>query len=168
MSRAYLGIGSNVDRKRNIASCLNDLRRRFGQLMVSPVYQCPAVGFEGEDFFNLVVGVETDMDPVALNEALHEIERDHGRTRQGPRFSDRTLDIDLLLYDDKVMEESGVHIPRPEILEHAFVLKPLADIAPDVIHPVAQRTIAKLWEAFDASGDELKPVQGLAPTANEF
>lgn len=164
MSHAYLGIGSNTDRERNIASCLMALRKRFGRLVVSPVYQCPAVGFQGEDFYNLVVGVETDMDPVALNRELHAIEDAHGRDRSGPRFSDRTLDIDLLLYDGLVLEDAGVHVPRPEILNYAFVLKPLADIAPDLVHPVEKRSLSALWEAFTGPRDEIRPVEMLGPS----
>lgn len=163
MSRAYLGIGSNTHRERNIASCLNELRRRFGELTVSPIYRSRAVGFEGEDFYNLVVGLDTDMDPVALNETLHAIEDAHGRDRTGPRFSDRTLDIDLLLHDDRVLEQSGVHIPRPEILKYAFVLKPLADIAPDVVHPEEKRSIGKLWDEFTGPKGEIQPVEMLGP-----
>lgn len=163
MSRAYLGVGSNVDRKRNIASCLNALRRRFGELSVSPIYRCPAVGFEGDDFFNLVVGVETGLEPEALVTELHAIETEHGRTRQGPKFSDRTLDIDLLLYDDRVQEAADFTLPRPEILEQAFVLRPLADIAPDLIHPGEGRTIAELWDAFQGATEDLRPVDVVNP-----
>lgn len=163
MSRAYLGVGSNVDRKRNIASCLNALRRRFGELAVSPIYRCPAVGFEGDDFFNLVVGVETELEPEALVTELHAIETEHGRTRQGPKFSDRTLDIDLLLYDDRVQEAADFTLPRPEILEQAFVLRPLADIAPDVIHPGEGRTIAELWDDFQGATEDLQPVDVVNP-----
>lgn len=165
MARAYLGIGSNVDRERNIASCLNALRRRFGALEVSPVYRCEAVGFDGDDFFNLAVGVDTDLEPEALVTELHAIESEHGRTRQGPRFSDRTLDIDLLLYDDRVLGGEGLDVPRGEILEHAFVLKPLADIAADVVHPVEKKTIAELWDGFRKPTGDLQTVEGLVPPA---
>lgn len=158
MSRAYLGIGSNVDRKRNIASCLNALRRRFGALIVSPIYRCPAVGFDGDDFYNLAVGVDTELEPDALVTELHAIEAEHGRTRQGPKFSDRTLDIDLLLYDDRVLETGDLTLPRPEILERDFVLRPLVDIAPEVWHPLKERTIEALWREFDGPTGGLEPV----------
>lgn len=163
MSRAFLGIGSNVDRKRNIASCLNALRRRFGELTVSPIYRCPAVGFDGDDFFNLVVGVDTELEPGALVTELHAIEAEHGRTRQGPKFSDRTLDIDLLLYDDRVQESPDFTLPRAEILKRAFVLRPLADIAPDLVHPVEGRTIGELWEAYRGDTADLRPIDVVNP-----
>lgn len=166
MPRAYLGIGSNVDRERNIASCLNALRRRFGSLTVSPVYRCEAVGFDGDDFFNLAVGIDTELEPEALVTELHAIESEHGRTRQGPRFSDRTLDIDLLLYGDRVLDRPGMAVPRGEILEHAFVLRPLADIAPEVVHPVEKRSIGELWKAFPKKSGDIEPVEGLAPPAD--
>lgn len=158
MTRAYLGIGSNTDRERNIASCLNELRRRFGELDISPIYSSQAVGFEGADFYNLAVGIDTGLDPQSLNRELHEIEAEHGRTREGPRFSDRTLDIDLLLHGDCTMETAALTLPRPEILEYAFVIKPLADIAPDVVHPTEKRTIGELWRNFSGSGGKLVPV----------
>lgn len=163
MSRAYLGIGSNVDRERNIASCLNALRRRFGELTVSPIYRCPAVGFDGDDFFNLAVGVDTTLEPEALVTELHAIEAQHGRTRQGPKFSDRTLDIDLLLYEERVFEADDLTLPRPEILEQAFVLRPLADIAPEVRHPVENRTIADLWASFPGATGDIRPVDVVKP-----
>lgn len=163
MSRAFLGVGSNVDRERNIASCLNALRRRFGELTVSPIYRCAAVGFDGDDFFNLAVGVDTTLEPEALVTELHAIETEHGRTRQGPKFSDRTLDIDLLLYDDRVQEAPDFTLPRPEILERAFVLRPLADIAPDLVHPVEGRTIGELWDAFQGDTGDIQPVDVVNP-----
>ncbi len=163
MSRAYLGIGSNVDRERNIASCLNALRRRFGELTVSPIYRCAAVGFAGDDFFNLVVSVDTSLEPEALVTELHAIETEHGRTRQGPKFSDRTLDIDLLLFDDRVQETTDFTLPRPEILERAFVLRPLADIAPELVHPVEGRTIGELWKGFQGDTGDLQPVDVVNP-----
>lgn len=163
MSRAYLGVGSNVDRERNIASCLNALRRRFGELTVSPIYRCPAVGFDGDDFYNLAVGVDTDLEPEALVTELHAIEAEHGRTRQGPKFSDRTLDIDLLLFDDRVQEAADFTLPRPEILERAFVLRPLADIAPELVHPVERRTMEALWNDFPGAAEDIRPVDVVNP-----
>lgn len=159
MARVYLGLGSNIDRERNIASALLELREIFAELTVSTVYQCPAVGFDGEDFYNLAVGFDTDLDVHEVSRELHAIEDRHGRERNRSHYSDRTLDIDLLLYDDLVVKEKGLALPRREIERYAFVLRPLAEIAPDFRHPVTDITIAELWSAFPKRGDELVPVE---------
>ena len=152
MSRAYLSLGSNLDPERNIASALEALRARFGTLIVSPTYRTAAVGFEGPDFLNLAVGLDTDLAPQALDDWLHALEDRHGRDRSGARFSSRTLDVDLLLYDDLVLRgERNLELPRPELARDAFVLQPMADIAPDVVHPTLGRSLGALWRAF---GDE--------------
>ena len=158
MARVYLGLGSNIDRERNVRSALVELREVFGELTISTIYQCPAVGFDGEDFYNLAAGLDTDLDVHAVIRQLHIIEDRHGRKRDRSHFSDRTLDIDLLLYDDLVIQQQGFTLPRPEIERYAFVLKPLSEIAPDARHPVAGATIAELWDAFPNRGDELLSV----------
>lgn len=145
MHKAYLSLGSNRDAEANLRSGLAALQARFGAVLHSPVYRTAAVGFEGDDFLNSAAMIETDLEPQALNDWLHALEDAHGRDRSGPRFGDRTLDIDIVLFDDRVCEGAGnLRIPRPE-LKHAFVLKPLADIAPDVRVPGDGRTLAELW-----------------------
>jgi 2-amino-4-hydroxy-6-hydroxymethyldihydropteridine diphosphokinase len=154
MSRAYLSLGSNLEPEKHLRAALAELRARFGEIVVSPVYRCKAVGFDGPDFLNLAVAIDTDLDPVALNEWLHALEDRHGRRRDVPRFSSRTLDIDIVLYGDRVMQGEGhLQLPRPE-LKHAFVLKPLADIAPDMLHPVLGKTLAQLWAEHPAAAGE--------------
>jgi 2-amino-4-hydroxy-6-hydroxymethyldihydropteridine diphosphokinase len=148
MARAYLSLGSNLDPQRYLPAALAALRARFGTLAVSPAYRSRSVGFEGADFINLAVGLDTDLPPQALNDWLHALEDRHGRRRDVPRFSDRTLDIDIVLYDDLVTHGEGhLQLPRKE-LQHAFVLKPMADIAPQLRHPQDGRTMAQLWAAF--------------------
>ncbi len=115
---------------------------------MSPVYRAPAVGFAGSDFINLVARIETDMGPLDLKYFLHTLEDRHGRARNVPKFSDRTLDIDILLYDDLYLLSPELEIPRDEILTAAHVLKPLADLAPDLLHPVTRRSILEHWQAF--------------------
>ena len=145
MNRAYLSLGSNLEPEKHLRAALAELRARFGDIVVSPVYRCRAVGFKGPDFLNLAVVIDTNLSPQALNDWLHALEDRHSRRRDVPRFSSRTLDIDIVLYDDVVMTGEGhLELPRPE-LKHAFVLKPLADIAPAAMHPVLHKTLAQLW-----------------------
>jgi 2-amino-4-hydroxy-6-hydroxymethyldihydropteridine diphosphokinase len=128
-------------------------------LVVSTVYQTRSVGFEGEDFYNLVAGFDTAEDVHAVAAALHEIEAAHGRSRSGGKFASRTLDIDLLLYDDLVLNENGLQLPRGEITRYAFVLGPLAEIAGGRRHPVLGKSFAELWAAFATDKSDLRPVQ---------
>ena len=144
-SRAYLSLGSNLDPGANLRSALEALREHFGDVVVSPVYRTRAVGFEGRDFLNAAAIVQCATDPYALNAWLHALEDAHGRDRTGPRWGDRTLDIDIVLYDDLVLQGPGnLRLPRDE-LKHAFVLLPLVDIAPEAVEPRSGRTLAALW-----------------------
>ena len=153
MGTAWLSLGSNQDAETNLTSAAMALRARFGEVRFSPVYRTPAVGFEGPDFLNAAAVVESDLDPVALNDWLHALEDRQGRRRDVPRFSSRTLDIDIVFYDDRVMKGPGnLELPRPE-LQHAFVLKPLTDLAPDLRVPTTGQSLAELWAA--QSGDGL-------------
>jgi 2-amino-4-hydroxy-6-hydroxymethyldihydropteridine diphosphokinase len=128
--------------------------------VLSPVYRTRAVGFDGGDFLNAAAIIDTTLDPFALNEWLHALEDAHGRDRRGPRFGDRTLDIDIVLFDDLVLEGEGhLQIPRAE-LKHAFVLKPLADIAPEMVVPGSGRTLGELW-AVHADHDQPMEVVAL-------
>ncbi len=157
MSTAYLGIGSNMDARSNIRAAVSILSDSFESVEFSPIYQAEAVGFDGGDFINLVARVETEMAPLELKRWLHELEDRHGRARDVPKFSDRTLDIDILLYGDLCLLSPELEIPRFEILEAAYVLRPLADLAPDVVHPVARKTMARLWSEFSYGGAQLTP-----------
>jgi 2-amino-4-hydroxy-6-hydroxymethyldihydropteridine diphosphokinase len=158
MSIAYLGLGSNVSAEVNIASGIAALGEAFAAVDLSPLYRAPAVGFDGSDFINLVARVETDMSPLELKRFLHALEDRHGRIRDVPKFSDRTLDIDILLYDDLYLISPELEIPRQEILTAAHVLKPLADLAPSLFHPTARRTIAELWKEFPRQDVALTPI----------
>ncbi|HWQ95096.1 MAG TPA: 2-amino-4-hydroxy-6-hydroxymethyldihydropteridine diphosphokinase [Gammaproteobacteria bacterium] len=151
MTHVYVSVGSNIERDHNIRSGLEALRERFGGLALSSVYESEAYGFEGDNFYNLVVGFATDEDVHGVARALQDIEDRHGRVRSGPRYSSRTLDLDLLVYDDLQLHEPGLVLPRPDILKRAFVLGPLAEIAGALKHPVAGKTYAELWSAFDKS-----------------
>ncbi|WP_456444330.1 2-amino-4-hydroxy-6-hydroxymethyldihydropteridine diphosphokinase [Thiolapillus sp.] len=146
MTRAWISVGSNVDRERNIRLAIDSLQQAFGELVLSPVYRTRAEGFEGDDFLNLVVGVETELSLEVLRQRLRDIEDKQGRIRGDNKFASRTLDLDLLTWGDLVDEEQG--IPRDEILKYAFVLKPLADVAPEEFYPGSDQTYAQLWAAF--------------------
>ena len=154
MPHVWVSIGSNVDRERNIRAALCDLGASFGELVVSPVYETQAVGFEGDAFFNLVVGFDTPLAPRDLHAKLREIEARHGRERGGAKFSSRTLDLDLLTYGDVVTDDAGKALPRDEILRYAFVLAPLADVAGAELHPVLGETYRDLWQRFAMTNRE--------------
>ncbi|GLQ91906.1 2-amino-4-hydroxy-6-hydroxymethyldihydropteridine diphosphokinase [Dyella acidisoli] len=155
MARVYLSLGSNQEPHRYLRAALNELRAHFGDIDVSPAYRSAAVGFDGADFINLAVGLDTELSPNELNDWLHALEDRHGRRRDVPRYADRTLDVDIVLYDDLVTQGPGhLDIPRKE-LKHAFVLKPIADIAPEMRHPVNGRTMAELWAAFPVESEPL-------------
>lgn len=145
MTVVYLSIGSNVEPVRHVRDAVAELRADFGRLRLSPVYRNPAVGFQGDDFLNLVVGLETDLPPRDLSERLRAMEEAHGRRRGGPKFSSRTLDIDILTYGNDVLRDGRLVIPRDEILRYAFVLRPLADIAGSERHPETGQRYDALW-----------------------
>lgn len=159
MATIYLGLGSNVDPQRHLAFGIDELRRRFGELVISPTYQGAAVGFDGDDFLNLVVSAESDASPEAIRDELEDIHRMAGRQRNEERFSSRTLDIDLLLAGDLVMAGPPIRLPRTDVLEYAFVLRPLADIAPDVRHPETGQTFLEHWQGFDRDSQPLTVVE---------
>jgi 2-amino-4-hydroxy-6-hydroxymethyldihydropteridine diphosphokinase len=159
MARVYLSLGSNIEPEKNLRAALDELRAQFGPILVSPAYRFAAVGFEGPEFLNLAVGIDTDLDANALNDWLHALEERHGRRRGVPRYSSRTLDIDIVLCGDRVIKGRGnLEVPRAELLQ-TFVLQPLADIAPDAIHPTLDKSIAELWASGAASGARGTPLE---------
>ena len=158
MAQVFVSIGSNTERQRYIANGLDALAARFESLELSSVYESDPVGFEGERFYNLVASFATDLEVGALSKVLKGIEDDNGRCRQDPKFSGRTLDIDILTYDALIGEIEGVTLPRGEITENAFVLQPLAELAPKERHPVLAETYQQLWLDYDKAKQPLERV----------
>ena len=158
MTAIYLSLGSNVERHKNIAAALDALAIWLGEFRISSVYESKSVGFDGSNFFNLVVGADTDLSIAELSETLKRIEDENGRKRSGPKFSPRTLDIDILTYGNFVGVEGGVELPRAEITKNAFVLLPLAEIAPQVLHPQLEKSYSDLWADYDQASQSLWPI----------
>ena len=145
--RSYLSLGSNIEPEANLRKAVAALRERFGEVVVSPAYRTRAVGFEGPDFLNAIAVIDSDIHPFALNDWLHALEMQQGRDRRDASYSNRTLDVDIIYFGDLVLEgPDDFQLPRPE-LHHAFVLKPLADVAPVFVDPVRNVTLAQLWAA---------------------
>lgn len=159
MAVVYVSIGSNIDRQNNIKGCLQALAQEFGALTLSPIYESEAVGFNGDNFYNLVAKFETQLSVGDLNQALKQIEDNYGRDRSGPKFGGRTLDIDILTYDDLVGTIDGVELPRDEITKNAFVLLPMVDLAADELHPELGVSYARLWFFYDKEKQKLWQVE---------
>lgn len=154
----FVGIGGNIEPARHVRLGLTALAERFGALRTSTIYRSRAVGFDGDDFYNLVAAFATDLTVHELDRALDAIETACGRDRAAPRFAPRTLDLDLLLYDDAVVDEPSLTLPREEILKYAFVLKPLAELAGERRHPVTGLTFAEHWRRFESNEPPLVAV----------
>ena len=158
MARIYISLGSNINREANTRSGVAALHEAFGELMLSSVYESESVGFVGDAFLNMVIACDAEGDVFETNRVLRDIEDAHGRDRSSPKFSSRSLDLDLLLYDELVLDENGLVLPRGEILKNAFVLWPLAEIAPALKHPLTQTSYAEHWRVFDRSKEKLQPI----------
>jgi len=155
MIPVFIGIGSNVSREENIRSGVKSLRFLYGEMIVSPVYESKAYGFEGDNFYNLVISIHTDSSLQMLLESMHEIENNHGRVRNLPTLFSRTLDLDLLIYGDLVCHTDDLDIPRADIVNYSFILGPLADIAGEFKHPESGELISDIWRAFEKDDQEI-------------
>ncbi len=158
MAWVYVSIGSNINRYLHVSSSLDALSERFGELVISPVYESESVGFDGSNFLNLVAGFQCQDSVAQLSVSLRKIEYDNDRRRDGPKFGPRTLDIDILTYDDKVGDINGISLPRDEITKNAFVLLPLVNIAAENRHPALNKTYRELWQQYDQTSQKLWPV----------
>lgn len=149
MPTGYISIGSNIDKEIHISSSLNALKNHFGRIVISSLYETEAVGFEGDDFHNLIVEFESTLEAKKVAKTLKQIELEHGRTRDSRKYAARTLDLDLILYGNLIISDGRLQIPRDEIESYAFVLEPLAEIAPNLLHPISHKSYTQLWNEFD-------------------
>ena len=156
MATIYLGLGSNKLPQKNLRLGIEELRRRYGELQISAVYKNAAVGFDGDDFLNVVVQLRSNDAPLAICREIELIHNLAGRERTTSKWEARPLDIDLLLYNDLIMDERPVIVPRNDILEFSYVLRPLAELAPDLVHPVTGKTMLSHWQKHDAASHPLE------------
>lgn len=147
MALIYISIGSNTNRAYHIRQAVQQLQHHFGALQLSSVYESEAIGFDGDAFYNLVAGANTTLAITECIGLFKQIEDNYGRDRSAERFSGRTLDLDLLSYDDIVCQQP-VELPRPEITRNAFVLWPLAEVAPQQLHPLTGLSYQQLWQQY--------------------
>jgi 2-amino-4-hydroxy-6-hydroxymethyldihydropteridine diphosphokinase len=159
MPAVFVGVGSNIEPERNLRRALGELQRLFPGLRCSPAYRNPPFGFEGADFINLVVTFETDESLEAVVGKLRATEELCGRPRHAPKWSPRAMDLDILLYGDRVLETAELRLPRADLVRKAYMLCPAADLAPNLRHPTLGQTLAELWRAFDKSGLRMQPVE---------
>jgi len=150
--RVFVGAGSNVEPEKNLAHACADIAHSWPDAYFSRAYRNAAVGFEGPDFINLVVGFTTAQPLTAVIARLHAIETQCGRPRYAPKWASRTMDLDVLLYGDLVEKTAEYTVPRPDLLKRPYMLGPMAEIAPEVVHPTAGKTIGALWDEFDRNG----------------
>lgn len=144
MISVHINIGSNIDRVHQLSQALNDLKKYFLQLECSSIYQSKAVGFEGDDFYNMGVNVRTLLSVSEINQYLRQIEDKQGRNRALPKFSARKIDLDLVLYGNNIDQKHN--IPREDILKYSFVLAPLVELMPTTKHPITGQTYQTLWD----------------------
>ena len=158
MASVYLSLGSNIEREANICACMQRLKHDFTDVVFSRIYETPAVGFVGEPFLNLVAGFSTELTPSALKQYLRDVETAQGRVHGEKKFSARTLDLDLLLYDALDLRPEH-NLPHSDILKYPFVLFPLMEIAPSVLHPGIKQTIADIARDSELSPDTLHAIE---------
>ena len=158
MTVGFVSIGSNIDKEIHVPSSLLALKKHFGKIIISSLYETEAVGFHGDDFHNLIVQFDSALEVKAITRILRQIELDHGRTRDSRKYAARTLDLDLILYGDLIISDGRLQIPRDEIERYAFVLEPLAEIAPNHLHPISHKNFEELWNQYDKTNLKQKKI----------
>jgi 2-amino-4-hydroxy-6-hydroxymethyldihydropteridine diphosphokinase len=157
--QVFIGVGSSINRMQNVRSGIRALEIEFGALKVSKLYESEAVGFSGDNFYNLVVELHTDLNIESVISKLKRIEKGHGRPEKTVKYAPRTLDLDLLLYGRQIDPE--IDLPRSEILKNAFVLKPISELAPKLKHPIIEKTYQSLWQEYPQKKQKLWQIEML-------
>lgn len=158
MTLAYVSGGGNLDAEVKLPLAARALQARHPGTRFSHCYRNRAIGFEGPDFINFVAEIPVRGDARLLKGELECIETQCGRVRGAPKWAPRAMDLDILLFGDVVQDEPGLVLPRPDLLRWAFMLGPLAELAPDLQHPLQQQSMAGLWAAFDQAAHPLHRV----------
>jgi len=148
MAKIFISIGSNINKDHHIRQGIAELCAILDDFVVSSVFESESVGFDGSNFYNLVCGGTTELSVEEVTQLLRRIEVDNGRDRSAKKFSSRTLDLDLLTYD-QLVATSPAQLPRDEIDKNAFVLWPLCEVAPNEVHPLLGQSYQTLWDNFD-------------------
>jgi len=168
LTEVYIAAGSNVEPAQNLRLALAELALRFPGMRRSRAYRNRAVGFEGEDFINLVVGFDTELPIPEVIRQLQEVEALCGRERQAPKWAPRAMDLDILLYGDTVLDQPGLVLPRPDLLRRAYMLGPMAELAPALRHPTQERSMGELWASFDRAAHPMQEVEiGAGPQGGQ-
>lgn len=156
--RVFVAAGSNLEPEKHLVRACAEIKHSWHDAVFSRAYGNVAVGFDGPDFINLVLGFTTAQPLDAVIARLRAIETQCGRPRYAAKWASRTMDLDVLLFGDRVEKTSDYTLPRPDLLKRPYMLGPLAEIAADVVHPTANKTIGRLWEEFDRDGHAMNPV----------
>ena len=159
MAQIFISLGSSIQRERHVQQGIPALAKAFNipveQLSLSSLFESEAIGFQGAVFYNMVIGLSCTHSVDEVADILRNIEFVFGRSAQATKFSPRTLDLDLLLYDDLVID-SPAQLPRDEIATNAFVLWPLSEVAAKLIHPTLKINYATLWKNYNKQSQKLK------------
>ena len=147
MQTVFVSIGSNINAEANMLLVKESLNSLF-DVTYSSTYKTPAEGFVGKDFLNSVCKFDTDKNPHEIRTLLKNIEKDMGRTVIQKGMSNRVIDLDIILYGDLQINRNGLELPSSDIEKYKFVLEPLAEIAPDYLHPILKKTYKDLFESF--------------------
>jgi len=167
MTRVWVAAGSNIEPEKNLARACEAVAHTWPGAVFSRGFRNQAVGFEGPEFINMVMGFRTTLPIDAVIARLRAIEVHCGRPRYAPKWASRSMDLDILLFGARVEKTEDYTVPRPDLLKRPYMLGPLAEIAPHEMHPVAGKTIGELWAEFDHEHHEMVPVSIVLPSTRD-